>query len=199
MSEPSSRADGFEGAYLGPPPPWDIGRAQPVFIRLAAEGLIGSPVLDAGCGTGENALHLASLGLDVTGLDGAPSAITRARAKSLERGITVDFVVGDALRLEALGRLFETAIDSGLFHVFPDAERERYVAGLTAVVGAGGRAHILCFSEREPAGWGPRRVTQAELRSAFATGWQVAAIVPERFVTLHDRPVKAWLATFVRQ
>ncbi|MFI5254582.1 MAG: class I SAM-dependent methyltransferase [Candidatus Limnocylindrales bacterium] len=198
MTEPGSSAAAFEASYTGVPPAWDIGRAQPVFVRLAAEGRIRAPVLDAGCGTGENALHLASLGLEVTGLDGAPSAIAKARAKARQRHIAVDFVLGDALHLEALGRRFASVIDSGLFHVFPDAERERYVASLDAAVLAGGRVHIMCFSERQPGGWGPRRVTEAELRAAFAAGWRCEAIVPEHFVTRLDAAVEAWLATFVR-
>ena len=195
LTSPSS----FESAYLGPPATWDIGRAQPVFVDLARRGLIVGPVLDAGCGTGENALHLAGLGLEVTGLDGAPTAIARARAKALERGLAATFMVGDALRLEGLGLQFATVIDSGLFHVFPDPQRDRYVEGLASVVEAGGRVHILCFSERQPGDWGPRRVTQPELRAAFASGWRVDVIVPEHFITnLAGPPIEAWLASFGR-
>jgi SAM-dependent methyltransferase len=190
---------GFEVSYQGPPAPWDIGRPQPVIVDFAARGLIADPVLDAGCGTGENALYLSSLGLDVTGLDGAPTAIARARAKALERGLTATFVLGDALRLEALERVFATVVDCGLFHVFPDAERARYVAGLGAIVAAGGRLHILCFSDRQPGTRGPRRISEAELRTAFATGWLVDEIARTHFAT-NDQgpPVKAWRASFSR-
>lgn len=191
---------GFDFAYAGPPPPWDIGRPQPAFVRLAAGGAIVGPVLDAGCGTGENALHLAGLGFEVTGLDAAPTAIATARAKAAQRGPAVQFIVGDALALAQLGRTFATVIDCGLFHVFGDADRARYVAGLAAAVNAGGRVHVLCFSDRQPGIWGPRRVTETELRAAFADGWQVEAIEPERFETNNDEPpVEAWLATFVRR
>ena len=191
---------GFESAYAGPPPPWDIGRPQPVFVRLAAQGAIVGPVLDAGCGTGENALHLAGLGLEVAGLDAAPTAIAAARAKAAQRGLAVEFIVGDALALAQLGRTFATVIDCGLFHVFGDADRARYVAGLAVATVVGGRIHILCFSNRQPGIWGPRRVTDNELRFAFADGWWVEAIEPERFETNNDGPpVEAWLATFVRR
>jgi SAM-dependent methyltransferase len=190
----------FDSAYEGPPPPWDIGRPQPAFVRLAAEGAIAGPVLDAGCGTGENALHLAGLGIEVIGLDAVPAAIAAARAKATRRELAVEFIVGDALALAHLSRTFATVVDCGLFHVFGDADRARYVAGLAAAVDAGGRIHILCFSDRQPGSWGPRRVTEAELRAAFADGWQVEAIQPERFETNNDGPpVEAWLATFVRR
>jgi SAM-dependent methyltransferase len=190
---------GFDFAYAGPPPPWDIGRPQPAFLRVAARGAIVGPVLDAGCGTGENALHLAGLGFEVTGLDAAPIAIATARAKAAQHGLAVELIVGDALTLAQLGRTFATVIDCGLFHVFGDADRARYVAGLAAAVNAGGRVHVLCFSDRQPGIWGPRRVTETELRAAFADGWQVEAIEPERFETNNDGPaVEGWLATMFR-
>ena len=191
---------GFDFAYVGPPPPWDIGRPQPAFVRLAAQGAIVGPVLDAGCGTGENALHFAGLGFEVTGLDAAPTAIAAARAKAAQRGLAVEFIVCDALALGQVGRTFATIIDCGLFHVFGHADRATYVAGLAAAVEGGGRVHILCFSDRQPGIWGPRRVTETELRAAFTGGWRVEAIEPERFETNHDGPpVEAWLATFARR
>ncbi|MCZ7391853.1 MAG: hypothetical protein ABOK23_03925 [Candidatus Methanoperedens sp.] len=54
----------FDSAYEGIPP-WDIGRPQNEFIRLAEDGEISGRVLDVGCGTGENALYLAGLGFEV--------------------------------------------------------------------------------------------------------------------------------------
>ena len=84
------------------PAPWDIGRPQPAFVRLADGGRLTGRLLDAGCGTGENALLAASRGADVTGIDVAPTAIARARAKASERGLTARFEVADAL---GLGRL----------------------------------------------------------------------------------------------
>jgi 2-polyprenyl-3-methyl-5-hydroxy-6-metoxy-1,4-benzoquinol methylase len=61
-------------------------------------------VLDAGCETGENALHVAWLGLSVLGVDVAEAALTIARQKADDRGIEVEFAVGDAFQLERLGR-----------------------------------------------------------------------------------------------
>src|SRR5262249_3989023 len=116
-------AEHFEKAYAGEAP-WDIDGPQPEIVRLAESGAIRGIVLGVGCGTGENALYLASRGLDVWGIDFIPRAIERARAKALERGLGVHFQVGDALKLEVLGRTFDTAIDSGLFHTFSDEERE---------------------------------------------------------------------------
>ena len=125
----------FFEAYRGTPP-WDIGRHQPAFERALREGDITGPVLDAGCGTGENALYLAAQGFAAAGVDAVPAAIEAARAKALARGLPADFVVGDALDLGALGRRFATVIDSGMFHTFDDGERERFRDSLAAVLEA---------------------------------------------------------------
>ena len=87
-------------------------------------------------------------------------------------------MVADALRLVDLGEQFDTVLDCGLFHVFDDDERQRYVDSLAAVVSPGGRYHMLCFSDRQPGDWGPRRVTQDEIRAAFGEGWEVESIEP---------------------
>lgn len=94
--------------------------------------------------------------------------------------------------------MFDTVIDSGLFHVFSDEERVRYVGSLANAVHAGGRVFILCFSEREPGDWGPRRVTERELRDAFRDGWDVERIAPERLETNLGHDVEGWLATVRR-
>src|SRR5512143_2042955 len=140
----------WDFAYDSGRPPWDIGRAQPAVVRLAERGAFRSPVLDAGCGTGENAMELAARGLEVIGIDGSSSAIRRAREKSAQREVPVTFSVADALDLPALDRSFGSVLDCGLFHTFTDDERTRYVDGLAAVVVAGGRVSLLCFSDEEP-------------------------------------------------
>ena len=179
---------------------------QPAIVGLEEAGAIQGDVLDAGCGTGENALYLASKGHDVWGLDFIPVAIERAIAKAHQRGVTAHFQVGDALELDQLGRTFDTVIDSGLFHTFGERERRRYVAGLAAVVRPGGRLHILCFSDEEPPGSGPKRITKCEIHDAFQDGWGIAEIRAARFQTT-DHPEartfspggpKAWLATITR-
>lgn len=186
----------FNTAYLGQPP-WDIGQPQGKVVELFRRGEIRGAVLDAGCGTGDNALFLAAEGLEVWGIDSAPLAIEKAKAKARERGLHVVFREFDALSLFQLGRTFETVIDCGLFHTLDDAERALYADSLLSVLDTGGTAFILCFSEREPPGWGPRRVTQDELRATFHKGWEVVAIREAEFTTTFpDKPrVRSWLAT----
>jgi SAM-dependent methyltransferase len=192
---------GWEATYQADQAPWDIGRPQPVFIRLADAGEITSPVLDSGCGTGEHTLLFASRGMDALGVDVSPTAIGRARQKAADRGLNADFQVGDVLALDQLSRTFATIVDSGVFHTFSDADRVRYVASLASVLQQGGVLHLLAFSELTPGERGPRRVTQAELRDAFADGWEVQRIEATELEVRpdwsEDTP-RCWLARIVR-
>jgi 2-polyprenyl-3-methyl-5-hydroxy-6-metoxy-1,4-benzoquinol methylase len=110
---------------------------------LASKGGFTGAVLDAGCGTGENALHIGSLGLSVLRVDVAETALTIARAKAEKRGIEVEFAAADAFHLERLGRRFQTVLDCGLFHTFDRDERPRYVASLASVTEHGGTLCVV--------------------------------------------------------
>ncbi|HXX20748.1 MAG TPA: class I SAM-dependent methyltransferase [Candidatus Acidoferrum sp.] len=174
----------FAEMYAGQAP-WDTGKPQPVFVKAA--GKISGSILDIGCGPGDNALFFASRGHAVTGADFLEEPIARAKRKAAERGITATFVVKDALQLRAWTERFDNIIDSGLFHVFSPAhgfseeDRVRYAEGLRTVLKSGGRLFLLCFSEQMPGTQGPRRVTQNELRSIFADGWEIESIEAAEF------------------
>ena len=189
----------FIEAYRGKPP-WDIGRPQPAFEELAEAGEIFGPVLDVGCGTGENALFLAARGFEVVGVDAVQAAVEAARRKGIARGLPAEFLVHDALALEGLGRRFATVVDSGLFHTFDDRERRRFVKSLAAVLTLGGHYYVLCFSELETRDGGPRRVTQAELRAAFGRPpFRVLSIAAAVMATnLDGEGRKAWLGRIER-
>jgi SAM-dependent methyltransferase len=192
----------WDAAYQGgTPAPWDIDRPQPALARLAGSGMLCGRVLDAGCGTGEHALLAAAHGAQVVGVDVSPHAIGQARAKAADRGLAARFEVADALNLAALAVTFDTIIDSGLFHVFDDESRARYVSSLAAVLRSGGTCFLMCFSDRQPGSWGPRRVRQDELRTAFSHGWNIASITASTFA-VNPGPgapaVQAWLATIHR-
>ena len=177
MSNIPDRAT-FENAYAQKAP-WDIPGPQAPFVEVADQ--ITGSILDAGCGTGENALFFAQRGNRVTGIDFLEEPIRRAKKKADERSLSVNFLVVDALQLGQLPQQFDNVIDCGLFHVFSDDDRRRYVEGLAGVLRSGGRLFLMCFSDEEPGTAGPRRVSQAELRAAFAEGWIVESIEPKRF------------------
>jgi ubiquinone/menaquinone biosynthesis C-methylase UbiE len=194
----------FASMYAGQAP-WDIGKPQKPFIAVADQ--ITGSILDAGCGTGDTALFLASRGNKVTGIDFLEEPINRAKRKAAERGLVVTFLVKDATTLKDWSERFDNVIDSGLFHVFSDEDRKKYVEGLATVLKTGGRVFLMCFSNEEPGTQGPRRVSQNELHGAFAEGWAIESIRPERFevvpnlkdITFSEGGPKAWFAVIRRQ
>jgi cyclopropane fatty-acyl-phospholipid synthase-like methyltransferase len=195
--------DTFEEFYAGPAP-WDIDQPQKSFVAVA--DLVASPVLDAGCGTGEHALFFASRGLQVTGIDFVEEAIRRAQRKAAERGLPVEFMVKDVLTLAQWRRRFASVIDAGLFHVFSDDDRRRYIQGLAQVLQPGGRLFLMCFSDEEPGEEGPRRVSRQELYDTFADGWEVESVHPARAelnpeyteVKFSEGGLKVWFAVIRR-
>ncbi|MFB6184043.1 MAG: class I SAM-dependent methyltransferase [Haloarculaceae archaeon] len=165
----------YDAAYAGVPN-WDIGRPQRPFVALAEAGLVRGPVLDVGCGTGELALFLARQGHEVLGIDLSALAIRQARQKATWRRVPARFLVWDALdlpRLADAGVSVRTVVDSAMFHVLGDRERDRFVAGLGTVLDDGGLYCVLGDArtdERDVYG-----ITPEELRARFdaAGGWEV--------------------------
>ncbi|MGA7798472.1 class I SAM-dependent methyltransferase [Methanoregula sp.] len=191
--------DFFDAAYQGTPP-WDIGRPQKEFVELARRGEIRGSVLDIGCGTGEHALFFAGEGHEVWGIDSAPLAIRKSREKAAKKGLPVHFLVLDVRDLAKLGRTFDTATDSGLFHTLSDEDRPVFVDNLAAILSPAGTYFMLCFSEREPAGYGPRRVTKREIQDSFREGWSINYIRPAVFEsrTRAEGP-RAWLSSISKK
>lgn len=190
----------WDASYWDGPAPWDIGRPQQAIARLASEGRFSGAVLDAGCGTGENALLIASLGYTVLGVDVAKTALAIARSKAHERRVRVEFLAADALELRRLDRRFETVLDCGLFHTFDAKERPEYASSLASVTQNGATLFVLCFSDAG-SNAGPHPISERELRAAFAPGgtWRIDDLEPERIETRFDaNGAPAWLATIKR-
>ena len=194
----------FQSAYSGLAP-WDLGRPQRPFIEAADQ--IQGDVLDVGCGTGDNLLFFAERGQSVLGIDFIDAPLLAARNKAAQRGLQAEFQQADALKLPELGRSFDSVIDCGLFHVLSDEDRGTYVDGLRIVTRPDGRVFLMCFSDEESGDRGPRRVSQEELRQAFADGWVVESIQATRFepnpqadpAHFSDGGPKAWFAIIRRQ
>lgn len=181
----------FDEAYRGTPP-WQTGEPQPEVVRLAERGAFSGRVLDVGCGSGENSRYLASLGLSVVGVDGSPNAIAQARAAADAEGMEVEFQVADAFDLQALGRRFDTVLDSAFLHVLgdPPERRRAYTDQVAQVLAPGGWMHLLEISERiaeHPT------MTRPDIAASFGYDWTTLTIAEARY-SITTGEVPAWLA-----
>ncbi len=191
----------WDDAYQNTPP-WDIGRPQPAFVELVEKGkLKRGRVLDVGCGTGENAIFLAERGFSVTGLDVARKALQIADAKATQKKVKVDFRFGDSLSLDFPESHFDDVIDSGLFHTFTDEDRPVFAAEIARVLRDDGSYFMLCFSDKEPTGWGgPRRVTKKEIEHTFSPSFKINYVRDALFATrIHSSGGKAYLTSATKR
>ena len=191
MTRESPPAAHFREAYQGQPP-WDAGHAQRALVRIAPR--IQGSILDVGCGTGDNVIFFSLRGHLVYGVDFVPEAIDRAKTKAAEQGSQACFLVMDALSLQELSLQFDNVIDCGLFHVLSDTDRVKYIQSLAGVLTPGGYLWLMCFSDKEPPGQGPRRISPADLHAAFDQGWHLESIDDVQFETACNVPVGSFTA-----
>jgi SAM-dependent methyltransferase len=199
-----SQRERFETYYSAPRAPWDIGRPQRAFVEAGDE--IRGRVIDIGCGTGDLAIALAERGCTVTGVDFLAGPLDVARDKAAHRGVAANFLRMDALAVGELPERFDAVTDCGLFHTLDDQSRRDYVRALGRLLEPGAKLFLLCFADAEPGEHGPRRVSERELRDAFATGWRIDRLEPARFEVVPGIPgaefgpegARAWFAVVSR-
>ncbi|MHA7650555.1 class I SAM-dependent methyltransferase [Mycobacterium sp. ML4] len=157
--------------------PWDIGGPQPVVQQLVALGAVKGEVLDPGTGPGHHAIYYASQGLSATGIDGSATAIERARDNARRAGVSVDFRVADATKLEGLHNRFDTVVDCAFFHTFSSAPelQKSYVQALHRATRPGARLFMLEFGEHDVNGFTMvRSVPEDAFRQALPSGgWRI--------------------------
>ena len=158
LSERETIRDQMEKIYSETPPediPWNIETPPKALVDLVESSQVQPcKTIDIGCGAGNYAIYLASVGFDVTGVDISPSAITLAEANAKQKGVTCRFLVADTLGgLAEIAETFEFAYDwSLLHHVFPE-HRKEYVETVHRLLIPGGKYLSVCFSEKD-AGFG---------------------------------------------
>ena len=173
--------------------PWRLDGPQPLVIELAEAGEFAGPVLEIGCGLGDNALYLAERGYRITAVDAAPTVIEQNRAKAAARGLDVNFAVADATVLDGVGAGFASALDSALMHCLSDDQRRAYLAALHGVCRPGARLHVLCFPENVGALFPlPGHTDEASLRRDLGRHWRVERMAIRRYTT--SIPRDQWTA-----
>ncbi|MFV8052552.1 class I SAM-dependent methyltransferase [Mycobacterium sp. 48b] len=169
--------DGRTAHGLPAATPWDIGGPQPVVQQLVALGAVKGEVLDPGTGPGHHAIHYASKGLSATGIDASPAAIERARQNARQAGVTVDFQVADATKLEGLEARFDTVVDTAFYHVFTDEPdlQKSYARALHRATKPGARLYMYEFGEHNVNGFRmPRSMSAEDFRGVLPdAGWEI--------------------------
>ncbi|MGC4095122.1 MAG: class I SAM-dependent methyltransferase [Polyangiaceae bacterium] len=198
----------WEAVYAAGSNPFDVKEPLDWVTELAAQGAFGQRVLEVGCGGGHNAAYLAARGHSVVGVDVAPSAIARARARAAARKLVAEFVVADVRDLSALAPGFDSVLDIGCFHSLDsDADRDAYAAALASVCRRGARLHLRAASDRNaPRTVGAHaapRVSEADLRRTFAAPtWQLEQLASRTTTVMIRNPPEPhefdfWYANFV--
>ena len=189
----------FDDVYAARKAAWAIGRPQPAIEHLVRHGQFKSPVLDVGCGLGDNAIAIARAGWTVHGIDASPAAIQEASRKAARFAIPVSFAQLDVFR-EALPRRYRTVLDSGVFHGLALEEHRPYARNVAQAVRRSGLIHVLTVKPDEPTeadiGTGP-----AEILDAFAP-WVSEGLVRQASFTVGRNRVSAvysaWLVSMIR-
>ena len=169
----------FGLAYLTSKTPWDTGVTPPEVIRLAQSGdLTPGRAVDLGCGTGLNAIYLVRHGWEVTGVDGASTAIQRARRRVEHEAAAlsqqVRFVVGDVTDWRWADARFDLALDIGCLHGLAVVEQQRYAAQLSRYTAPG--AHFLLYArgaqrlDGQAAAFG---LDQTQIEPLLAPAWRL--------------------------
>jgi 2-polyprenyl-3-methyl-5-hydroxy-6-metoxy-1,4-benzoquinol methylase len=126
----------FKWRYFRGQTPWDTQVTPPEvmeFIRKTSPG----KALDLGCGTGTNAITLASHGWKATGIDFVPKAIRTARRKAAKAGLDIDFYVADVAKLDMLTDSFDYALDIGCLFTLAEESRIKYAETLAGLLKPG--------------------------------------------------------------
>jgi ubiquinone/menaquinone biosynthesis C-methylase UbiE len=178
-------------------PPWDVGHPQQAFVDLVEhDEMRASRVLDIGSGPGENTIFLAKEGFKAVGIDFTPEAVEIARDRAQERGVDVEFMVGNVLNLDRFFEpdTFDYVIDSGLFHSIHPQDLSGFIEGIAQVLKPNGVYYMLCFSDKEPPGFGPRRVSKEMIRSALEPHFIIEYIHDSIFESrIHKGGARAYL------
>ena len=171
----------WDSAYRSGRPAWDTGRPSSELVQAVAEGTLKPcRVVELGCGTGTNAIFLASKGFDVTAIDVAPTALRLAEEKARKAEVRVRWLLADVLSPPKL-EPFDLVYDRGCYHGVRQQNAARYVEALARLTRPGSRVLILAGNANEPRHYGPPRVTEEQLRADFSKLFEFQWLRETRF------------------
>jgi SAM-dependent methyltransferase len=179
--------------------PWDIGGPQPVVQQLVALGAVKGEVLDPGTGPGHHAIYYASKGYSATGIDASPAGLERAKENARKAGVSVNFELADATKLEGFENRFDTVVDCAFYHTFstePELQRS-YAEALHHATKRGARLYMFEFGEHDVNGFKMMRsLSENDFRGVFPdAGWEISYLGPTTYqVNLSVKAIEMMLA-----
>lgn len=131
--------------------PWNIEEPPKALVELVESGKVKpGKTIDLGCGAGNYAIYLASVGFDVTGIDISPTAIKIAKENAKKKKVKCNFLVANVLGdLDEVNETFDFAYDWELLHHIYPGKRKKYVENVYRILNPGGKYLSVCFNEKD--------------------------------------------------
>jgi SAM-dependent methyltransferase len=167
----------WQGRYQAGDTPWDSNLASRELQRVLSEQSIAPcRAIELGCGTGTNAVYLASQGFDMTGVDCAPLALEQAQLRAEAAGVKVSWIEADVQHFGLGLQPFAFVFDRGCYHCCRRVDLEGYRETLRNVSRPGSRYLVLAGNANEQSDEGPPRVTEQQIRDELGDLFEFAFI-----------------------
>ncbi|MDX1596111.1 MAG: class I SAM-dependent methyltransferase [Nitrosopumilaceae archaeon] len=163
-------------------------------IELKSRGIRKGNFLDLGTGIGTQAIALSKMGFNVTGADISKIAIDKAK----KRYDKINFVVDDILNTKFTDNSFDFIFDRGIFHLFDESDRPKFVNQIKRILNDGGFYFLKCMSTDEEEFSGdnaPHRLSKQQILDTFGNDFDIEKIKPSIFEASNlDYSPRAWFA-----
>ena len=194
----SSREDinCFESRYRSGNTPWDTGRPDKNLTALIHELVEpGSRILEIGCGTGDNAIFMASIGLKVTATEIVPMALQKAKEKAAKKALNVNFLLRDIMEKDIPGNPFDMAFDRGCFHHFDSLQKRRDFAQRISyhLKEEGPWLSLIGNADDTRPGKGPPRLKASEVVEAVEPFFEILLLKSSYFDSNQAPPPRCWI------
>ena len=173
-------------------PPWETGLPTAELVTVLDELLEGKTVprwevLELGCGTGADAVHLVRRGFDVTAVDSSPTALERARGRVEREDVLARLVLADVFQFAPTAGQFDLIYDAGFYHFIRRVDLTQFLDLLWRVTRPGSYYLTLAGNANETTEEGPPRVSEDEIRGELGRLFDFVHLRPFRFES-PDRP-----------
>lgn len=169
--------------------PWTDMRPNPMLVEAAPQGT--GTALVIGCGFGDDAEYLASLGWRVTAFDVSETAVAQARRRFRQSG--VDYVVADLLEPPAQWS-FDLVVEIYTIQVLFGQARSRAIDNTIASTAPGGRLLVIARAREESAPAGLWSLHRGEIEAMARPGVRLDSL--DEVWDDEEPPVRRWVAWF---